>query len=163
MVVFHGNARRDSSFNHRKIVDGSSVVLRQVFRKLGGAKLHLGDTGMRGYDLPVVVDFWRFMVLFPPLSAWNSGIGHENVWIPSERIQFPSVPLLRHNCGRENERQKWQKSDEDLEVFRKTRAVLHLEAQEGKILTGADATQNSYQGKWCHPCRLVQGGGLRNA
>jgi hypothetical protein len=47
MVVFHGNARRDSSFNRRKIVDGSSVVLRQVFRKLGGAKLHLGDSGMR--------------------------------------------------------------------------------------------------------------------
>jgi hypothetical protein len=48
MVVFDGNARSDSSFNRRKIVEGSSVVLRPVFRKLGGAKLHLGDTGMRG-------------------------------------------------------------------------------------------------------------------
>jgi hypothetical protein len=37
MVVFHGNAKSDSSFNQRKIVEGSSVVLRQVFMKLGGA------------------------------------------------------------------------------------------------------------------------------
>jgi hypothetical protein len=57
MVVFDGNARSDSSFNHRKIVEGSSVVLRPVFRKLGGTKLHLGDTGMRDYDLPAVVKF----------------------------------------------------------------------------------------------------------
>ena len=41
-------------------------------RESGAAKLPLGDTGMRGYDFPAVVNFWRFMVLFPPLSAWNS-------------------------------------------------------------------------------------------
>src|ERR1700733_7293145 len=48
------------------------------------------------------------------------GIRLGNVGISSERIKFPSVPLLAHNCRTENKGKKCQKSDEELEAFWKT-------------------------------------------
>jgi hypothetical protein len=92
MVVFHGNARSDSSFNHRKIVDGSSVVLRQVFRKLGGPKLHLGDTGMRGYDLPAVVNFGDSWCYFHHFLLGTRASGMKTFGFP--RRESNSHPFL---------------------------------------------------------------------
>jgi hypothetical protein len=42
-------------------------------REAGAAKLHFGDTGMRGYDFPAVGKFLEIhSAIFPPFSAWNS-------------------------------------------------------------------------------------------
>jgi hypothetical protein len=38
------------------------LLFEAGFQEAGGAKLHLGDAGMRGYDFPAVIKFWRFMV-----------------------------------------------------------------------------------------------------
>jgi hypothetical protein len=40
---------------------------------LGGAKLYLGDTGMRGYDFPALIEFLEIHgTIFLPRFARNS-------------------------------------------------------------------------------------------
>jgi hypothetical protein len=49
------------------------------FRKLGGANLHLGDGGMRGYDFPAFVNFLEM----------NGGISHHALLATRKRDRPP--------------------------------------------------------------------------
>ena len=55
--VEEGRCAMEKLLRNSNVTAGFAPVLRQVFRKPGGAKLHLGDTGMRGYDFPASVKF----------------------------------------------------------------------------------------------------------